>query len=66
MQEAILTVETGESSPARNGRTAFRRNFAGTFAWRGRTYENRQTNVIAVEDTEREEWVIITAVIKYF
>lgn len=62
--EAIATVETGETYPAKNGRTAFRRNFRGPWAWRNRTFDTKQVEVYAV--FEDDAWLVITALVKFF
>ena len=43
--EVAAAVGTGESEPARHGRTAFRRNFPGPWTWRGRTFDTKQLEV---------------------
>jgi hypothetical protein len=63
-EETILTVEQGEQFPARFGRTGFRRNFSFDQIWRGRRYSTKQVEAYAVADGD--EWLVITAVVKYF
>jgi hypothetical protein len=48
--EMAAAVEHGERFAARFSRTGFRRNFAGPFRWRGRTFGAKQIEAIAVED----------------
>ena len=63
-EEIIASVTEGERSPARFGRTAFRRNFRFDGIWRGRQYATKQVEAIAVEDAAR--WLVITVLVKYF
>jgi hypothetical protein len=63
-QEVIATVLEGEAFPAKFGRTGFRRNFGFGRAWRGKTYATKQLEVIAVR--ERDDWMVLTVVAKYF
>ncbi|MGQ0563750.1 MAG: DUF4258 domain-containing protein [Gemmobacter sp.] len=62
--EMIATVTTGETFPAKHGRTGFRRNFSGPWAWRGKTFDTKQVEVYAVH--EDGTWLVITALVKYF
>ena len=62
--EMIATVATGESFPAKHDRTGFRRNFPGRWVWRGKSFDTRQVEVYAVH--EGGEWLVITALVKYF
>ena len=61
--EVLATVEQGESFPAKLGRTGFRRNFPFTGQWRGRTYQSKQLEVIAVPEND---WLVITVIVRYF
>ena len=63
-EEVTATVESGERFAARFGRTRFRRNFAFEGEWRGRRYATKQVEVYAVE--ERDGWLAITAIVRYF
>lgn len=63
-EEAIATVEGGEQFPAKLGRIGFRRNFVYGGMWRGRYYGNKQVEAIAVR--EREDWLVITVVVKFY
>ncbi len=60
----IATVETGETYPAKHGRTAFRRNFRGPWGWRNRTFDTKQLEVYAV--LEDGDWLAITVLVKFF
>ncbi len=62
--EATSTVETGETWPAKHGRTAFRRNFRGPWAWRNRTFDTKQLEVYALQ--EDGDWLVITVIVKFF
>ncbi len=62
--DVIETVLTGEEFPAKHGRTGFRRNFSGAFAWRGRTFDTKQLEVYAV--FEDGGWLAITVIVKFF
>jgi hypothetical protein len=63
-EEIIATVSNGESTPAKFGRTYFRRNFRFDAGWRGRTYATKQIEAVAVEEADR--WLVITVLVKYF
>jgi hypothetical protein len=62
--EIVLTVAHGEQFPARFGRTGFRRSFSCHGTWRGRRYSTKQVEAYAV--AEGDEWLVITAIVKYF
>ena len=62
--EVASTVELGEQFPAKFGRTGFRRNFAFDATWRGQQYASKQVEAYAVK--ERDAWVVITVIVKYF
>jgi hypothetical protein len=61
--EVIATVLAGQRSPARLGRSAFRRNFPFGGMWRGKQYATKQIDAIAVEEDLR--WLVITVLVKY-
>ena len=61
--EVLATVQEGERFPARWGRVGFRRNFAYNELWRGRHYETKQVEAIAVEDNG---WLVITVLVKFY
>ena len=63
-EEVIETVRKGERSPAKFGRTGFRRNFPFDTLWRGKHYHTKQVEVYAVE--EEDKIVVITVIVKYF
>lgn len=62
--EAVSTVEAGARSPAKFGRTRFRRDFAFGSVWRGRYYMTKRVDVVAVE--ENDTWLILTVIARYF
>lgn len=62
--EVVHTIETGESFPAKHGRTGFRRNFPGHFVWRDRVFDTKQVEVYAV--FEDQAWLAITVIVKFF
>ncbi len=62
--EVIATVETGETFPAKFGRTGFRRNFTFGQVWKGKTYATKQVETYAVK--EGEDWLAITFVTRFF
>ncbi len=63
-EEVIAAIETGETFPAKFGRTGFRRNFAFSELWKGRFYATKQVEVYAVK--EGEDWLAITFVTRFF
>jgi len=62
--EVRQTVESGERFPAKFGRAGFRRNFEFGAEWRGRRYAMKQIEAYAVR--ERDGWLVITAIVKYY
>jgi len=62
--EVIETVRTGEQFPAKHGRTGFRRNFAGLFQWRGRSFDSKQVEVYAAP--KKQGWLAITVIVRFF
>lgn len=65
-EEVLATVREGEQFSAKFGRTGFRRNFTYHGEWLGRRYANKQVEAYAVEEGEKESWLVITIVVKYF
>ena len=61
--EIAATVETGETIPAKHGRTGFRRNFPGPWVWRARDFDTKQVLVYAVP--EGDGWLVITVIVKF-
>ncbi|WP_372891986.1 DUF4258 domain-containing protein [Rhodosalinus sp.] len=61
--EVAATVETGETIPAKHGRTGFRRNFPGPWTWRARAFDTKQVLVYAVP--EGDGWLVITVIVKF-
>ncbi|MBI3609747.1 MAG: DUF4258 domain-containing protein [Nitrospirae bacterium] len=62
--EVITAVETGETFPAKYGRTGFRRNFPFGKIWRGKVYATKQVEVYAVR--EGKDWLAITFIARFF
>jgi len=65
VEEVIATVESGKATQADFDRTRFRRRFPFNAEWREKTYAAKQIDAIAVE-TESEEWLVITVIVKFF
>ncbi len=63
-QEVISTVESGETFPAKYGRTGFRRNFSFGGTWQGKYYETKQIEAYAVKEVN--DWIVITIITRYF
>jgi len=63
-EEVVETVLTGQSSPAKFGRTSFRKTFQYDRTWRGRRYANKEVEAIAVELTGG--WLVLTVIARYF
>ena len=62
--EVQTTVATGESFPAKFGRTGFRKNFSFFSKWRGIFYNTKQVEAYAIQ--ELDDWLVITVITKYF
>ncbi len=62
--EVAITVEGGESFPAKFERTGFRRNFPFEGKWRGRYYRTKQVEAYAVR--EEYDWLVVTVITRYF
>ena len=62
-QEIAATVRTGEPSPAKHGRTCFRRTFPGPWPRRGRDYPAKQLLVYAAETPDG--WLAVTVIVKF-
>jgi hypothetical protein len=63
-EEVVETILKGESFTVKFNRVGFRKNFNFYCKWRGKYYNNKQVEVIAVRDNE--ELVVITVIAKYF
>lgn len=61
--EVAATIQTGETIPAKHGRTGFRRNFRGPWAWRARPFDTKQVLAYAVADGD--DWLVITVIVKF-
>lgn len=62
--EVIATVERGESIPAKHGRAGFRRNFAGQWKRRSKTFDTKQ--VLAYAARADDGWLVVTVIVKFF
>lgn len=63
-EEVNVTIQSGESFPAKFGRTGFRRNFSFFSEWRGKFYNTKQVEAYAIK--EQNDWFVITVITKYF
>ena len=63
-EEIIDAVTHGESSPAKLGRTRFRKNFVYNGLWQGKHYATKQVETIAVR--ENDDWLVLTVVTRFF
>jgi len=62
--EIEVAINEGEEIPAKQGRKAFRKNFAFNSQWKGRYYEVKQVMPIVTE--EPDTWIVITVYVYYF
>lgn len=62
--EVAVAVASGETFPAKHGRTGFRRNFAGPWGWRGKTFDPKQVEVYAL--FEDGAWLAVTVIVRFF
>jgi len=63
-EEVIAVILDGERFPAKYGRTGFRRNFPFNGVWREKYYRTKQIEAYAVK--EDEDWLVITALVRFF
>ncbi|HXF52220.1 MAG TPA: hypothetical protein VNM43_11115 [Dehalococcoidia bacterium] len=63
LDEVVETVRSGEPFQAKYGRTGFRKAFAVEGTWGGKEYTGKVVDVYAVR--EGEDWLVITAIVKY-
>jgi len=63
-EEAVQTIASGQRSPAKHGRTRFRKDFVYNGNWRGKHYDSKQVEVIAVR--EGATWLVITTLVRFF
>jgi hypothetical protein len=63
-EQIEATIREGERFSAKFGRQGFRRNFQFDSVWRGRRYAMKQIEVLGV--WERDDWLVITVIVKYF
>jgi hypothetical protein len=62
--EAYQFYLCGRPPSGADGRQGFRRNFQFDSTWRGRRYAMKQIEVLGV--WERDDWLVITVIVKYF
>jgi hypothetical protein len=62
--EVNRTVLTGSTSPAKFGRTQFRKTFPFNATWNKRRYANKQIDAFAAKMSYG--WFVITVIVKYF
>ena len=62
--EVTETIVAGDPSPAKFGRTGFRKNFGFGQEWRGKFYTTKQVTAFAVR--EADSWLVITVIARYF
>ena len=63
-EEVEAAIHAGERVPAKEGRLAFRKNFAFQQDWKGRYYEVKQVMPIVFEESDR--MVVVTVYVFYF
>jgi hypothetical protein len=63
-KEVIETVEKGERTHTKHGRTRFRRNFVYNDIWQGKSYASKQVEAIAVK--RDDDWLVLTVVTRFF
>ena len=63
-EEIIEAVMEGEEFPAKFNRTGFRKNFKSKTKWMNKKYETKQIEAYCVK--EKNTWLIITVIVKYF
>jgi len=62
--EVRQTVEQGRATPAKFGRTQFRRVFPFKASWNGKYFARRQIDAVAAKI--EGGWVVVTVIVKYF
>lgn len=62
--EVSAVIREGEHFEAKSGRAGFRRNFVFESQWQGKFYRTKQVEVYAVH--EGQDWLVISAVVRYF
>jgi hypothetical protein len=63
-REIVAAIKTGEPSPAKHGRTTFRRNYPGPWPRGDRTFDFKQLEVYAAP--EDGGWLVITVIVKFY
>lgn len=62
--EVISTIQRGEPFPAKYGRYGFRKKFAFQKTWFDRYFDFKQVEAFVVE--EKDSWLVISVLVKYF
>jgi hypothetical protein len=62
--EIIATVEAGNATPTKFGRTLFKHTFPFDQDWQGRRYAAKKIEAIAIQ--EDSDWLVITVVVKFY
>jgi len=63
-REVNETINEGEQFPVKFGRIGFRRNFSFNGKWRQHRYKTKQVEIIGIK--EKNTFVVITVLVKYF
>jgi hypothetical protein len=64
ISEIEATVRSGIQSPAKFGRTRFRRIFPYGGMWKGKYYARKQIDAFSARI--RNGWLVLTIIVKYF
>jgi hypothetical protein len=64
VREIQSTVQAGQASPAKFGRTRFRHTFAFNASWNGKHFSRKQIDAFAASITGG--WIVITIIVRYF
>ncbi len=62
--EVTETVATGRRSPAKFGRTRFRKAFAFNATWNSKRYATKQIDAFAAKMSYG--WLVITVIVKFY
>ncbi len=63
VEEIELTVKNGEQFPAKFGRVAFHHTFGCNNFWKGKWYNFKQVEAIAVES--EQGWLVLTVIVRF-
>jgi hypothetical protein len=64
IEEVEAAIQTGEPTPAKGERLAFRKNFPFHKKWKGRHYAVKQVMPIIIEESDKI--VVVTVYVFYF